>query len=248
MQDDYPINNIPDFSTYRIILRCVLKLRTTMTAIYKRMDIQIVREACIKNARTPNGPWLSKHFMNAISLVETSEELLEVLMDHHHMDWINFHMLEALAENTQSELAQKILESYKKYTLPLNFLTVFTINSRVPGIGNPGPEYTRVKEILAVDVMKMTVGKLLQHKAFLEENVFDINKGTTRVCSIDYHKCEVVWIIPTECCFHVYRYASSNVHKFDITISLEIEDYPIIKNSVEYSIDPPLCESMHITM
>ena len=212
------------------------------------MDIHVVREACIKNARTPDGPWLTKQFINAISLVETSDELFEILMHTHHLDWINFSILESLVENTKAELAEKVLDSYKKYTLQLNFLTVFTMNSCIPEIEHPGPEYTKVKEILAVDVNKMTVGKLLQHRTFLERNVFDINEGSTRVCSIDNQGDTVVWIIPLECSFHAYRCANHNLHKFDIIISLEIENYPIIKKSVEFSINPPLCESLYIAI
>lgn len=247
-QDDYPVNDIPNFSEYRVILRCLLKIKSTMTAIYKRTDIHKVREACIKNARTPNGPWLSKHFINAISLVETAEELFEVLMHTNHLDWINFTILEALVKHTRLRVAQEVLDAYKKYTLPLTFLTVVTINSRVPKIEDPGPEYTRVKEILAMDVSKLTVGKLLEHRTFLEKNVFDINEGSTRVGSVDWHGSEVVWIIPMECSFHAYRYANSNMHKFDMIISLEIEDYPIIKKKPEeFSTDPPLCEFTHVS-
>ena len=248
IQDDYPIKSIPDFSTYRIILRCILKIRTTMSAIYRRMDIQVVREACIKNARTPEGPWLPKQFISAISLVETSDELFETLMHYNYLDWINFSILESLVENTKAELAVKVLDNYKEYTLQLNFLTVYTMNSSIPEIENPGPEYIKVKEILALDVGKMTVGKLLQHRAFLERNVFDINECSTRVCSIDVQGCTVVWIIPMECSFHAYRCANNNLHRFDTILSLEIENYPVIKKSVEFSIDPPLCESPYIVM
>ena len=215
-----------------------------MTAIYKRMDIRIVREACVKNARTQNGPWLTKQLINVILLVESSEELLEILMDSHHLDWINFSILEALVENTEADLAKKVMENYKKYTLQLNFLTVFTINSQVAGIDEVSSEYTRIKEILAVDVGKMTVGKLLQHRSFLERNVFDINEGSTRVASVDHQGDMVVWIIPTECCFHAYRTANCNLHKFETIISLEIENYPIIKKSVEFAIGLPPCESI----
>ena len=215
-----------------------------MSAIYKRMDIRIVREACVKNARTPNGPWLTKQLINAVLLVESSEELLEILMDSHHLDWINFSILETLVENTDSDLAKKVMENYKKYTLQLNFLTIFTINSQVAGINEVSSDYTRIKEILAVDVGKMTVRKLLQHRSFLERNVFDINEGSTRVASVDHQGGTVVWIIPTECSFHAYRSAISNLHKFDTIISLEIENYPIIKKSVEFSIGPPLSESI----
>ena len=219
-----------------------------MSAIFRRMDIQIVREACVKNARTPNGPWLTKQFINAILLVERSDELFENLMHTHHLDWINFSILERLIENTQSELAQKVLDEYKKWTLPLTFITVYTMNSSIPEIEEPGPEYTKVKEIFSLDVNKMSVGKLLQHRTFLERNVFDINEGSTRVCRIDHFDDTIVWIIPTECSYHAYRYANSNMHKFDIIFSLEIENYPIIKRSVEFSIDPPLCESLCINM
>ena len=241
-QDDYPIKNIPDFSTYRVILRCILKVKTTMTAIFKRVDIHIVRQACIMNARTPNGPWLSKHLINAILLVETSEELFEMLMHYHQLDWINFTIVESLVKYTKSELGQKVLDSYKKYTLQLNFLTVYTINSRVPKIEDPGPEYTRIKEILSIDLFKTTVGKLLEHRTFLEKEIFDINEASTRMASFDHHRCEVVWIIPEECSYHAYKSANSNVHKFNIILSLEIEDYPIIKNTVELPVEKPHSE------
>lgn len=215
-----------------------------MIAIFKKTDIRIVREGCIKNARTPNGPWLSKQFINAISLVETVEELFDVLMHTQHLDWINFSVVESMVEHSKSKLAQEVLDSYKKYTLQLTFLAVFTLNSRVRGIDEPGQGYTKVKEVLAMDVSKMTVGKLLEHKAFLEKNIFDINKGSTRVGTVDNFKWEVVWIVPTECSYHIYQHANSNLHKFDTIISLEIEDYPIIKRSVEFSIELPHCEIM----
>lgn len=208
----------------------------------------MVREACIKNARTPDGPWLTKQFINAVSLVETSDELFENLMHTHHLDWINFSILETLIENTKSELAQKVLDNYKKYTLQLTFINVFIMNSTIPEIEDPGPEYTKVKEVFALDVTKMTVGKLLQHRTFLERNVFDINVGSTRVCSIQHFEDTIVWIIPKECSYHAYRCANSNLHKFNTILSLEIEDYPIIKRSVEFSIDPPLSESLYITI
>ena len=239
-QDDYPINNTPDFSTYRIILRCILKMKTTMTAIFKRVDIHLVRQACIMHARTPKGPWLPKQVMNTILLVETSEELFEILMHYHYMDWINFSMIESLVKYTKSDLGQKVLDSYKKYTLQLNLLTVYTINSRVPVIDNIGPDYIRVKEILSVDLFKMTVGKLLEHRTFLEREIFDINEASTRMASFDHQKSEVVWIIPLECSYHAYKSANNSMHKFDIILSLEVEDFPIIMNTVELTVDKPL--------
>lgn len=241
IQDDYPIS-VPDFNNYRIIIRCSLKLKTCLTAVFKRMDIQVVREAAIKDARTPNGPWLPKNFINTISLVEASDELFDVLIHNQHLDWINFSVVESMVKHSKSELAAKVLANYKSYTLQLPFLRVFTVNTRVPRIDEPGPDYAKVKEILSTDINRMTVGDLLEHKAFLEKNIFCINQDSTRVGGIDNISWEVVWIIPMECCYHVYHCANSNVHKFDNITSLEIEDYPIIKKSVEFSIDRPLCE------
>jgi len=242
--DDRPVE-VPDFSTYRIILRCILKLKGSMIAIFKNMDIRIVREGCIKNARTSDGPWLSKQFINAISLVEAADELFDVLMYNQHFDWINFSVLESMVEHSKSEIAQKVLGSYKKYTLQLTFLTVFTLNTKVSGIEEPGPGYTKIKEVLAVDVSKMTVGELLEHKAFLEKNIFGINKDSTRVGAIEIFEWEVVWIIPTECSYHAYHHANNNLHKFDTIVSLEIEDYPIIRGSVQFPVDLLNCEFMY---
>lgn len=239
-QDDYPIN-IPDFFDYRIIMRCTLKLKSTMTAIFRRMkNLPLVREGLIKNARTPDGPWLSKHFIDVISLVESVDELFDVLMHNQYLSWINFWAVEVIVEHTKSELAQKVMDSFRKYTLQLDIHTVFSINTTVPGIDKPGLEYTKVREVFSVDINRLTVGKLLQHKTFLEQNVFDINVGSTRVGSIDNHAWAVVWIIPAECSYHVYRHANTTLHKFDIIASLEIEDYPVIKKSAKFSIDPLL--------
>lgn len=214
-----------------------------MTAIFRRMDIHVVREASVKNARTPDGPWLPKSFINAMLLIETSDELFEQLVEDRYLDYFNLSILESIIAHTKSELAQKVFDAYKKYMMPLTFNALITMNSEVPRIEDPGPEYAKVKEVLAMNLSKMTVGSLRKHKDFLEKNVFDINSGSTRLAGFDHRKNEVIWIIPNECSYHVYKYANSNMHNFDTIVSLEVENYPVIKKSLEFSVDPPLCES-----
>lgn len=236
--DDDPVE-VPEFPGYKTILRCNVKLKTTMTRILKKADLPTIREACFKNARTEHGPWLSKYFIESIKLVETVEELLDVLLHNHQWDWINFEILESVVDGSKLEIARKVLDAYKEYMLQLTLLSVFSINSTVVPIDNPGVEYTKVKEVLAADVKNMTVGQLLEHKTYLEQHIFDINKGSTRVAFIDSSSWEVVWIIPAECSYYAYKRTCSNVSKFSSVVSLQIEDYPVVRQVVEHSIDPP---------
>jgi len=236
--DDDPVD-IPEFPGYKTILRCNVKLKTTMTRILRKADFPTIREVCYKKARTECGPWLSKYFIESMKLVETVEELLDVLLHNQQWDWINFQVLESIVDSSKLNIARKVLDAYKDYMLNLTLSSVFSINSTVAPIVNPGVEYTKVKEVLAADVKHMTVGELLEHKTYLERHVFNINEGSTRVAFIDSQKWEVVWIIPAECTYHAYRRACSNLSKFNSIVSLEIEDYPVIKQLVEHSIGPP---------
>ena len=167
-------------------------LTSNLAAVLKRDNLPSLKLALISQLTVP-GVNIEEQLSEAIESAKTSDDLLFTLQRSSCCNWLDTHLLEALACGSTQPAARELVKAYETY-----------LHSK-----------SRVGAKIGINPSKITVDMLLKHCGDLEDVIPNLGKGIVNTDHVNEGCLEIICFIPTHCVFFAYKNALHNRHKFD---------------------------------
>ena len=171
----------------------------------------MLKVALISQLTVP-GVNIGEQLSEAIESAKTSDDLLLTMQRSSCCNWLDTHLLEALACGSSQPAAYELVKAYKNvlHSKKLKKVLSSFSESKVQK-----PYASRVGAKIGIHPSKITVGMLLKHRGDLEDVILNLGKGIVNIDHVKEGCLEIICSIPTHCSFIAYKNALHHRHKFD---------------------------------
>ena len=204
-------------------------LQTNMRALLKKADCVDLRRACIAQRHNPGGAELSEELLDKISVIESNDDLLDLLIRTPYWSWIDIRILEVMVVASKSSHALQLLKNYKAAVFSKRLIDLLP---NVPSMEVKEKYYAKIITKIKKDHDEITIADLLKFQSQLEAVIMDIKKGACILAHLEQGCVEAHWYIPTNCVDRAYQNAKLKCYHFnDLHLQyLKIGCYPVIHN------------------
>ena len=226
-----------EFEECETLLTAFILLTTVARRLISKGDFNAIKESCLVHCHNPGGAKLPQNILEEIKECSDFNKLFGIFSNTVYWNVFDIRILDGMATASRQKDAKTVISIFKEVVYPQKiskYLQKKLLDS--PNKEQQDfPFYTKVKEHYNKDPESFTVGDVVKHRKYLEQEKFGI-KGFIAFLGFDWGSLIFHWLIPTTMVYYGYTSAKNRQFLPDGIISLEIIGCAIITFTSENNV------------
>ena len=195
--------------------------------------------------KIPDGVQLPDDLKAKILEAKQLDTLLDALVESKYWNFADLRLIGVLVMSSGIREAKSLVDKYKEVFFSTKLVDILNVCTHTVLPPNQHKEYVcRVGSKINKEPDEITVADLAHYCTALETVIMDINEGSCVLEHVEKGCIKLHWLIPICCCYHAYKSALNNRHKFhSLHLQyLKIESYPVIYD--QFTVQPTVLSTL----